>query len=77
MRIGLVNDLPGINELLRRIVSLTPKHRVIWAAGSGAEAVELWVEGEFRIHDRARWTRSLDEPPGSGGAPWSVTRLQP
>lgn len=36
-----------------------------------AEAVELWVEGEFRIHDRARWTRTL--PNG----PWSVTRLQP
>jgi pyridoxamine 5'-phosphate oxidase len=36
-----------------------------------AEAVELWVEGEFRIHDRARWTRSL--PRGA----WSATRLQP
>jgi pyridoxamine 5'-phosphate oxidase len=36
-----------------------------------ASAVELWVEGEFRIHDRARWTRSL--PDGA----WSVTRLQP
>jgi pyridoxamine 5'-phosphate oxidase len=36
-----------------------------------AEAVELWVEGEFRIHDRARWTRTL--PAG----PWSATRLQP
>lgn len=35
-----------------------------------ADAVELWVEGEFRIHDRARWTRS-------GSGPWSVTRLQP
>ncbi len=21
------------------------------------DAIELWVEGEFRIHDRARWTR--------------------
>jgi len=36
-----------------------------------ADAVELWVEGEFRIHDRARWTRSL--PAGA----WSATRLQP
>jgi len=36
-----------------------------------AEAVELWVEGEFRIHDRARWTRTL--PAG----PWIGTRLQP
>jgi two-component system response regulator WspF len=44
MRIGLVNDVPGINELLRRIVELTPKHRVIWAAGSGAEAVELCLK---------------------------------
>ena len=41
-----------------------------------AEAVELWVEGEFRIHDRARWTRSLADGRDSG-APWSVTRLQP
>ncbi len=40
------------------------------------DAVELWVEGEFRIHDRARWTRSLAEPRGAA-APWSVTRLQP
>jgi pyridoxamine 5'-phosphate oxidase len=36
-----------------------------------AEAVELWVEGDFRIHDRARWTRTL--PKGA----WSATRLQP
>jgi pyridoxamine 5'-phosphate oxidase len=41
------------------------------------EAVELWVEGEFRIHDRARWTRSLEEPDGIAAAAWSVTRLQP
>jgi pyridoxamine 5'-phosphate oxidase len=33
------------------------------------DAVELWVEGEFRIHDRARWTKAA--------AQWSVTRLQP
>jgi pyridoxamine 5'-phosphate oxidase len=35
------------------------------------EAVELWVEGEYRIHDRALWTRGL------GSADWAVTRLQP
>ena len=33
------------------------------------EAIELWVEGEFRIHDRARWTREAMN--------WSATRLQP
>jgi pyridoxamine 5'-phosphate oxidase len=38
-------------------------------------AIELWVEGEFRVHDRARWTRL---PPAVGAPPaWSVTRLQP
>jgi pyridoxamine 5'-phosphate oxidase len=42
------------------------------------DAVELWVEGEFRIHDRARWTRSLPVPISRAAAlPWAVTRLQP
>jgi pyridoxamine 5'-phosphate oxidase len=44
-----------------------------------ARAVELWVEGEARIHDRARWTRSVTI--GADGEPlvgrWSATRLQP
>jgi pyridoxamine 5'-phosphate oxidase len=48
-----------------------------------ADAVELWVEGEFRIHDRALWTRTLPDGRGGGSggaqeqAAWSVTRLQP
>jgi pyridoxamine 5'-phosphate oxidase len=43
-----------------------------------ADAVELWVEGEFRIHDRARWTRVLPDQPVDGtNMPWTVTRLQP
>jgi pyridoxamine 5'-phosphate oxidase len=44
-----------------------------------ADSVELWVEGEGRIHDRARWTREL-EPRADGlfrAGPWSATRLQP
>jgi pyridoxamine 5'-phosphate oxidase len=42
------------------------------------QSVELWVEGVARLHDRARWTRSLTPIGGgfSGGA-WSATRLQP
>ncbi|MBS0394617.1 MAG: pyridoxamine 5'-phosphate oxidase [Proteobacteria bacterium] len=44
------------------------------------EAVELWVEGEFRVHDRARWTRGLTAA-GDGhsfvATPWHVQRLQP
>lgn len=44
-----------------------------------AEAVELWVEGEYRIHDRARWTRQLT-PAGEHdftAGSWTATRLQP
>jgi pyridoxamine 5'-phosphate oxidase len=42
------------------------------------EAVELWIDGPFRVHDRARWTRTL-EAQGDGFAPgpWSATRLFP
>lgn len=44
-----------------------------------AETVELWVQGEARIHDRARWSRRLTRLAGAGfeAGPWSVTRLQP
>jgi pyridoxamine 5'-phosphate oxidase len=47
-----------------------------------ADAVELWIEGESRIHDRARWVRTL-RPGAEAGAPplvlddWRCTRLQP
>ncbi|MBX5460665.1 MAG: pyridoxamine 5'-phosphate oxidase [Steroidobacteraceae bacterium] len=44
-----------------------------------ADTVELWVEGDARIHDRARWTRTLT-PQGAdqfSATPWSATRLQP
>ena len=44
-----------------------------------AESVELWVEGEARVHDRARWTRKLTELPNGyfEAGPWTATRLQP
>ncbi len=43
------------------------------------DAVELWVEGEFRIHDRVRWTRKLSPagPHEFNAGPWTATRLQP
>jgi pyridoxamine 5'-phosphate oxidase len=43
------------------------------------DAVELWVEGAFRIHDRARWTRSLeaDGPHSFRCGAWQSTRLYP
>ena len=46
----------------------------IWAG-----AIELWIEGSDRIHERARWTRSL-EPDTSAGfrvGAWTGARLQP
>jgi pyridoxamine 5'-phosphate oxidase len=43
------------------------------------EAVELWVEGAFRVHDRARGTRSLeaDGPHAFRCGVWQATRLFP
>ena len=43
------------------------------------DAVELWVEGEHRLHDRARWTRELAaEADGVfHRGPWHHARLQP
>jgi pyridoxamine 5'-phosphate oxidase len=44
-----------------------------------AQSVELWVEGDARIHDRALWTRSLTQRVEGffAAGPWSSTRLQP
>jgi pyridoxamine 5'-phosphate oxidase len=43
------------------------------------DAVELWVEGAARLHDRARWSREL--LPSASTIPtfghWTSTRLQP
>ncbi len=33
--------------------------------------IEFWADGEFRLHDRFRWSRA-DE-----ASPWAVTRLYP
>lgn len=47
---------------------------VLWA-----DAVELWMAGTGRLHERARWSRELTI--SSGGrpvaSPWTITRLQP
>lgn len=44
-----------------------------------ASQVELWVEGKDRIHDRARWQRSLQRSGDDSfvTGDWSGTRLQP
>ncbi|MFO1408103.1 MAG: pyridoxamine 5'-phosphate oxidase [Steroidobacteraceae bacterium] len=43
------------------------------------DTVELWNEGAFRVHDRARWTRTV-VPSGDADCttgPWTATRLYP
>ena len=44
-----------------------------------ASAVELWIEGPDRIHDRARWRRTLAQHAGHefAAGDWEGTRLQP
>lgn len=41
--------------------------------------IELWIEGADRIHDRARWERSLERRDDDAFAvgEWTGTRLQP
>jgi pyridoxamine 5'-phosphate oxidase len=67
---------PGADDSLRPTIPRPPH----WGGFRlWAEAVELWVEGAARIHDRARWTRTLTAQPSGGfrAGPWSATRLQP
>jgi pyridoxamine 5'-phosphate oxidase len=67
---------PGADDSLKVTIPRPPHwggYR-LWA-----ESVELWVEGAARIHDRARWQRTLKAlASGSfkAGA-WAATRLQP
>lgn len=46
----------------------------IWPA-----AVELWIEGADRIHDRARWKRELtrNDDGSFAAGKWTANRLQP
>lgn len=42
-------------------------------------SLEIWLEGPFRVHDRARWTREVDlhDPQQPRVGPWQATRLYP
>jgi len=41
VRIGIINDLAPVAELLHRVVSADPANRVVWIALNGATGVEL------------------------------------
>jgi pyridoxamine 5'-phosphate oxidase len=76
-RFGIPYDGPGAPEPAEVTVDV-PRPPNWGGFRLDVDAVELWVEGEFRIHDRARWTRTLPAAADFGAdAPWSVTRLQP
>ncbi|NND58860.1 MAG: pyridoxamine 5'-phosphate oxidase [Gammaproteobacteria bacterium] len=42
-------------------------------------AAEIWIEGDHRVHDRARWVRTLGVDDHGDVHPddWTVVRLQP
>ena len=44
-----------------------------------AHEIELWMDGEDRVHDRARWTRKLkiNQDNSFSTSKWIGTRLQP
>lgn len=80
-RFGVPYEGPGAPEPESVTTEITrPSH---WGGFRlSVDSIELWVEGEYRIHDRARWTRRSDQAQGgalgtAGPAEWSVTRLQP
>jgi pyridoxamine 5'-phosphate oxidase len=43
------------------------------------DTIELWTQGANRVHDRAAWTRSLQQVDDFSfvGGPWRSTRLNP
>jgi pyridoxamine 5'-phosphate oxidase len=71
-------DDPSLDEEHPGVAVPRPPHwggYRLWIA-----SLELWVQGAYRIHDRARWTRTLTAV-GDGHrfhpSAWHVTRLQP
>jgi len=82
-RFGIAYDGPGTPEPAEVAVDV-PRPPYWGGFRLDVEAIELWVEGEFRIHDRARWTRDRRAAPpqtAAAAAPpallWTATRLQP
>jgi two-component system response regulator WspF len=41
MKIGIVNDIPMVVEILRRVLAEHPQHQLIWVAQDGEQAVDM------------------------------------
>jgi pyridoxamine 5'-phosphate oxidase len=75
-RFGIPYEGPGSEE--PETITVTVPRPPNWGGYRlYVDAIELWVEGEYRIHDRARFTRPLLKSRESPGLPWVSTRLQP
>jgi pyridoxamine 5'-phosphate oxidase len=78
IKLGLsaAKDLKSIAVADRPVIQRPPQWGGIrvWAS-----RIELWMEGTDRIHDRARWDRSLvaNEDDTFMVGEWTGTRLQP
>ncbi len=74
--LNVSDDLQSIGDIDRPAIP-RPGHWGgvrVWAS-----AVELWIEGKDRIHDRGRWQRTLDRKDEHDfvTGEWRGTRLQP
>jgi pyridoxamine 5'-phosphate oxidase len=73
---GAVKNVKSIAKADRPVIPRPPHWGGIrvWA-----NRIELWIEGADRIHDRARWERSLDRSDDDlfTVGEWTGTRLQP
>ena len=74
--LNVSDDMQSIESIDRKVIP-RPTHWGgvrVWAS-----AVELWIEGMDRIHDRGRWQRTLDEKTAHDfvAGEWQGTRLQP
>lgn len=75
-RFGIPYDGPGSVEPER--VSVQVPRPPNWGGYRlQVDALELWVEGEYRIHDRARWTRPLSGGRVNATTAWISSRLHP
>ncbi len=70
--------LASRGALMKKVALVTAEHGVnpkrppFWGGFRVTPVeIEFWADGEFRLHDRFRWTR-----PGAG-MPWDVDRLNP
>ncbi len=74
--IGVSDDLQSLVEPSERALPRPPHWGGVrvWP-----DSVELWLEGEDRVHDRAVWTRTLDRQDDRSfrAGRWTGTRIQP